>query len=75
MHALAVEAWVHSFVGEKEIWLIDDCSPDIFTNVKGPIVCAKDQLSFLVEQEIHEGLQDELLSDYVRERMERLLGN
>ena len=49
MHALAVEAWVHSFVGEKEIWLIDDCSPDIFTNVKGPIVCAKDQLSFLVE--------------------------
>jgi len=75
MHALAVEAWVHSFVGEKEIWLIDDCSPDIFTNVKGPIVCETNQLSFFVEQKIHEGFQDELLSGYARERMRRLLGN
>lgn len=49
MHALAVDVSVHPFVGEKDIWLIDDCPPDIFTNVKGPIVCAKDQLSFLVE--------------------------
>ena len=27
MHALAVDVSVHPFVGEKDIWLIDDCPP------------------------------------------------
>ena len=62
------------FVEEKELLhAVDDCCFYVFTNVKGPVTVAYEQLDFLNGEPIESGQPEAYLSESASKRLYELL--
>ena len=68
MHSIAVgEEHASKFLGEVECW-VDDCTSFVFTNVKGPVVVASEDVLFLGLEGLDFSEPRHFLSEYASER-------
>lgn len=57
---------------EEELNMVDDCCPYVLTNVKGPVVCASKDLSWLSEEKLSSYQPEGRLSDYAVDRLKEI---
>lgn len=56
----------------EELNMVDDCCPYVLTNIKGPVVCASKDLSWLSDEKLSSDQPEGRLSDYAVGRLKEI---
>lgn len=73
MHVLAKDDNSAPFLkNAEELRMVDDCCPYVLTNIKGPVVCASNDLSWLPDEKLSSFQPESKLSDYAVNRLKEI---